>query len=320
MNNPFFCYNFKKIKNQNFHILTSSGDISFGSYEDDVKDNNFGKQFSSTLEKDNIFGFKDIIDNNQTNFNPISTSSLFSINDNNLSYLCDTLNPYFNTNDNNNKIFNHKKEKIFKIVKTNKKIGRMKKNSTIKGNHNNFSEDNIIRKLKGRFIEKLRKYINYEHQRYLFKKNLKKHKNNNWLKKINPGISRKIKKEDNLKWFETKIHEIFSENISERYSNSSVDLNKRKILRIFKQTEANTLINILNSKIGLYFDKYIKDEQIEGFATLKNDLEELESTMKRANQENINEYLEKYKYTAKNLRNIFNQKKERKINNKEDKY
>ena len=71
-----------------------------------------------------------------------------------------------------------------------------------------------------------------------------------------------------MKWFETKIYEIFSENISERYSNSSIDLNKRKILRIFKQTEANTLINILNSKIELYFDKYINDELVEGFETI----------------------------------------------------
>ena len=123
-----------------------------------------------------------------------------------------------------------------------------------------------------------------------------------------------------MKWFETKIYEIFSENISERYSNSSIDLNKRKILRIFKQTEANTLINILNSKIELYFDKYINDELVEGFETLKDDIEQLENTMKRTNQENINEYLEKYRYTAVNLKKIFNQKKERRIINKGEKY
>ena len=320
MSKPFFCYNLKNIKIQNFHIFTSSNDVSPDSDDEDVKETDFDKQFSAIFSKDNILGFKDLINNNQTNSVPISNSSLDSNNENKLTYSFDTLNPYFNIDVYNSKNSIHKKEKIFNITKTNKKIGRMKKNSTIKGNHNNFSEDNIIRKLKGRFIEKLRKYINYEHQRYLFKKNLKKRKNNNWLKKINPGICRKIKKEDNLKWFETKIYEIFSENISERYSNSSIDLNKRKILRIFKQTKANTLINILNSKIELYFDKYINDELVEGFETIKDDIEQLENTMKKANQENINEYLEKYRYTAVNLKKIFNQKKERRIINKGEKY
>ena len=42
--------------------------------------------------------------------------------------------------------------------------------------------------------------------------------------------------------------------------------------------------------------------------------------MKRTNQENINEYLEKYRYTAVNLKKIFNQKKERRIINKGEKY
>ena len=316
MSNPIFNYNIFKIKNHNFQLFSSSDDIASDSYDGNVKDTYFYKQLSSIFSNDNIFEFKDLIDNNQINFTPNSNSSLFKISESKFTNLFDASNPNFNSMDFNNKSFYHKKEKIFNIVKTNKKIGRMKKNSTIKGNHTNFSEDNIIRKLKGRFIEKLRKYINYEYQKYLFNKNLKKQKNNNWLKKINPGICRKIKKEDNLKWFGTKIYEIFSENISERYSNSFIDLNKRKILRIFKQTKANTLINILNSKIESYFDKYINDEYIEGFETLKNDIEELESTMKRANQGNIYEYLEKYRYTAKNMRKIFNQKKERRIINK----
>ena len=137
----------------------------------------------------------------------------------------------------------------------------MKKKSIIKGKHNNLSEDNIIRKIKRRFLEKLRLYINYEYRTYLFKKSLKTIKINNWLKKIEPKISKKIKKEDNLKWFETKIGEIFSENISERYSNSSKDLNKRKIKRILVLNKARNVINILNSNIELYYNKYTNNEK-----------------------------------------------------------
>ena len=103
----------------------------------------------------------------------------------------------------------NKNRKKFKIVKINKKIGRIKSNSTLKGVHNKLSQDNIIRKIKGRFHEKLRLYINTEYRKYFFKKNKNSAKIINWLKKINPKVSRKIKKEENLKWFKSKIYEIF---------------------------------------------------------------------------------------------------------------
>ena len=59
-----------------------------------------------------------------------------------------------------------KKEKIFKIGKRNKNIGRIKKNTNFIGKHNKFCEDNIIRKMKGRFLEKLRIYINNEYKKF----------------------------------------------------------------------------------------------------------------------------------------------------------
>ena len=49
-----------------------------------------------------------------------------------------------------------KKKKIFDIEKVNKRLGRLKKNSNIRGKHNKLAEDNIIWKIKGRFTENLR--------------------------------------------------------------------------------------------------------------------------------------------------------------------
>ena len=83
--------------------------------------------------------------------------------------------------------------------------------------------------------------------------------------------------------------------------------------------EAKNIINILNSNVEFYFDKYVNDEQIEGFKTLKDDLKELEARRKKSNQENIEEYLEKYKFTAINLKDIFLNKIARKLNNKNNK-
>ena len=102
-----------------------------------------------------------------------------------------------------------------------------------------------------------------------------------------------------MKWFESKIFEIFSENISKRYSAYNPDLNKKKIERLMKLNEATNMINILNTKIEILFDKYINNEKIDAFKTLKDDIEELVKDMERTNQEKINEYLKKYEYIVK---------------------
>ena len=224
-----------------------------------------------------------------------------------------TFDCYFITNNDNNEKVKclSKDKKIFEIVKTNKKIGRIKKNSFLKGTHNKLSEDNIIRKIKARFLEKLRLYINFEYKKYLLNKTFKKKKIINWLKKINPKISRNIKKRENLKWFKTKVYEIFSENVSLKYSFYSPDLNKKKIKRLISSNEAEDVISILNNDIETIFEKYVNNEKIEGFKTLKDDIEELRAHMEKSNLENINEYLEKYEYVAKNLKKIFEQKSER---------
>ena len=64
-----------------------------------------------------------------------------------------------------------KKEKIFDISKFNKRKGRLKKNSIVIGKHNKLAEDNIIRKIKRKFLENLRIYINKEYKKYRIDKN-----------------------------------------------------------------------------------------------------------------------------------------------------
>ena len=244
-----------------------------------------------------------------------NNSHLYINNEKNNSYINEEIS-FFNVKKKNN---SYKDKKIFKIVKINKKIGRIKKNSALKGIHDKFSQDNIIRKIKRRFHENIRLYINQEYKKYIFNKTQRKKGIKNWLKKINPQISRKIRKEENLKWFESKIFEIFSENISKRYSAYNRDINKKKIERLMKLNEATNVINILNNNIEILFDKYINDERIDGFKTLKDDIEELGKDMERTNQEKIIEYLKKYEYTAKNLKNIFITKNQRSYRYRENK-
>ena len=259
----------------------------------------------------------------QTEFNQIN---LDSVSDN-------YINPNFISNENIIAPFNEeliapnnkgirkdkvKNEKIFKIEKSNRRIGRIKKNSTIKGIHNKLAEDNIIRKIKGRFIEKLRVYINSEYQKHISTKSKTNKKFTSWLKRVNPKISRKIKKEENLKWFKTKISKIFSENISLRYNTYSPESNKKRIDRLLSLNEAKNVIKILNTNIELFYDKFINDEKTEGFQTLKDDMEEIKTHMKITKQDKIQEYLNKYEYIAKNLKDIFNRKNARNNNKKKN--
>ena len=195
--------------------------------------------------------------------------------------------------------------KIFNIVKINKKIGRIKKNSIITGKHNRLSQDNIIRQIKVRFQEKLRLYINYEYKKYILQKYPKRKRSFIWLKKINPKVARKIKKEDNLKWFQTKIKDIFSDNVSSRYTSYSPNSNKKKIDTLLAIKENSKIKELLNSNIETIFKKYVMDVEIEGFKTLKDDINELRYRLKNLNKENIEKYLTKYESVAKNMKQIF---------------
>ena len=109
-----------------------------------------------------------------------------------------------------------------------------------------------------------------------------------------------------------KISEVFSEDVSLRYASHNLDINKKNIQKILSLNEANNVKNILNTKIVNLFTKYIKNAKIESFTTLKEDIKKLEKHMKKSGHESVKEYLLKYEKTAKNMKDIFNKKSERK--------
>ena len=194
------------------------------------------------IDKDNDSYEPDII----SNINPLYISNCFEINnissnnstnDNKAIDKYDFINPFLKQE---TVSILPKKEKIFEIHKINKKIGRIKKNSGYIGKHNKLSEDNVIRKIKRRFLENVRIYINKEYKKYYLIKKI--NINNNWLKKISPKCYGQIKKIDNIKWFNSKIYEVFSENLSLRYSSHSLDSNKKNIQRLLLSNESNTII------------------------------------------------------------------------------
>ena len=67
------------------------------------------------------------------------------------------------------------------------------------------------------------------------------------------------------------------------------------------------------------FHYYTNNEEIDGFKTLKDDLEEIKKKMNEEKEENIDKYLNEYKRIAENLEEIFKKKSSRSNNVKKPK-
>jgi len=63
--------------------------------------------------------------------------------------------------------------------------------------------------------------------------------------------------------------------------------------------------------IDTLFNKFIKNEKLDNFKTIKDDMVELKKQMTILGQENSEEYLKIYKKTANNMKVIFIKKLER---------
>ena len=187
-------------------------------------------------------------DNNQISTTLISNPKIIIGQEQNLK-----INETPETNPNKSNIHPQKNmensRKIFNISKVNKKVGRMLKKlkKKFKAAHNKYSEDNIIRKFKARFQDILLSYINYKHSKFMETKG--KSKKIKLLQRINPEESRKIGKADNLRWFSTKLKELFSSDLSQKCSLYNSDYNRRTIENIYKNNEDLDVINILEKEV-----------------------------------------------------------------------
>ena len=195
----------------------------------------------------------------------------------------DNINRYLNektspiTSGNNLKTKNSRK--MFGISKVNKKLGRLLKKlkSKFKAPHNKYSEDNIIRKIKVRFLVILLNYINYGYSKFMKTKG--KSKKAKLLQRIGPEESKKISKADNMRWFSTKLKELFSSDLSKKCTKYNLDYNRKRINDIYKNNEALNVINILEKEMIDMYDLYRNNVKIDGFITLEDDLKMLRENM-----------------------------------------
>lgn len=204
-------------------------------------------------------------------------------------------------------------EKIFSIAKVNKNVGRIKKEKKqdIKGKHDKFSDDNIIQKIKVSFNESCYNYINFEYDKFYIHIDTKKAQK--FIQRISPKEAKKIKKDDNIHWFSLKLKDLFSSEISSKYSKFDENYNKRQIEKLYRENKAKNVIDILEKTVEEMLDDFCNDTPIEGFETLKDDIAKKRKKMEDEEEapEIIEEYLEKYKNNAKGLKATFRSKKSR---------
>lgn len=138
------------------------------------------------------------------------------------------------------------KKLIFGIRRVNKNVGRIKKEqkALFSGEHDQFGDDNINQKIKVSLQESIRKYINGEYENF-YRNDIEKTKEK-FIKKINSQKYKSIKKDDNLQWFALQLKNLFSAEISPKYSKFEKNYNKRQIEKLYKENRAKNVIGILD--------------------------------------------------------------------------
>ena len=257
--------------------------------------------------------------NFDSNYYDDSKNSKNTNNDENSMEDNDYMNAYFITKSSTS----YKRKKIFNIIKekriqkpTNKIMGRKKKRDVSRnGNdeydnnnkeyHSKMKEDNLIQKIKVVFVNSSMNFINKRHKNYKIKKNQKYER---LLYKIKSEFAQVIKKDENLKFLQTSIRDLFSSDLSEKYSKQIKDFNRNQIAQLYRDNKEKEVIEILDKTVNCLLNDYAEGKyKDEGFS-LDIDLNEIKEKMEKNNEKNINNYIQEYKAKVKDFSNIFEKK------------
>ena len=143
------------------------------------------------------------------------------------------------------------KEKIFLIYKESKKKAKMGRNKKFEfgGKHNKFSSDNMVRKIKVFLFAALLRFINAsikQESRNEEQNPIEKNYAKEFLVKVNQELIININVDYNLKLLDSKLKNIFSNDISQKVKAFGLDKNKKLINEIFIQNKLVKTIQILN--------------------------------------------------------------------------
>jgi hypothetical protein len=186
-------------------------------------------------------------------------------------------------------------------------IGKKRGRGAKSGDHTKFSDDNLRRKVKHIVLNDIKKFINdtiYD----IYKGNIGNGIFRKELLTINQKQKSDASVEFNKKFLDKKLGDIFSENISTRFTIYPLNHNKKIIEALKneddekKKTYFNKLFNISFFECLNHFRGNIEIEELKGLPGLVN-VEE--------NYKNEPDYLETLKYYIMNYETITNNKKKR---------
>lgn len=200
---------------------------------------------------ESIFGEGKSINNSIYNY---SYSKIF-----NFSYIneIDRSTNIGNKETSNKEEINLKNKALFRV----NKLGRKKKNDNAKSRHNKYSDDNLRRKVKCIVLKNIMKFIN-EKINEIYKGNIGYNIYRKQLFIINGNQNSNISIEFNQNFLNKKLGDIFSVNISTRYTDHGLNHNKKLIEDLKKEEDENkrlyfnkffnlTFLQCLNHYIGL---------------------------------------------------------------------
>ena len=193
-----------------------------------------------------------------------------------------------------------KSQKKFFNVNIKRKKGRKAKSSK-KSNHTKYSHDNILRKIKGKFLIKLIKYIN--------RKIKSKYKGAiGIIKPLRAKISQDNTIKFNKELLNTKIKEIFSNNeINGKFTKCEKNYNK-KVIDIIYQQNIKELIDIFEWTFLDAFNIFRDTNETEF-----SDFERLNIVLDELKEKGNNiDYIKKFYNVAMNFENFYLNRNSRK--------
>lgn len=232
-----------------------------------------------------------------------------------------------------NKKLSSSNSKYMDLITIKYKAGRKNKEDKTFRIHNNYSDDNIIKKIKTYIFEYalsflnqiLNLYIDTETKISLFKKikknndNDKVNQNGNLLKLLEYKIIKRVKKDIDLKILNTLLKILFYDDISSKLYNFKKDSNKIIIDEIMEKEKGNEIIMYaFNMKLEEWFDFFCYKKEIKFLESIEKEkdikFERADIILNGIAEKNDDAYFTKFIFYFYNYKRWFLEKKGRKTN------
>ena len=203
------------------------------------------------------------------------------------------------------------KDKIFLIYKETKKKVRKGRKTKFQsgGKHNKFSSDNMIRKIKVFLFSVLLRFINQsiKQESQTGEQNLKeKDYSKTFLVKVKQEIILKINVEYNLKLLDSKLKNIFSNDISKKVKSLDLDLNKNLIKEIFAQNKLVKTKQILNMTLYQCLEHFRGTKYYKELAGLEKEFNFVINDLKIKGENE--KYISEFIYLINTFKEFYNKK------------